>query len=147
MDMESIRFLPFVGRLLIALPFLLSGVGKLAAYGPTTAMIAAVGLPVPPAAFAVAVLVEVGGGVLLLIGYRVRPVAAAMAAFTLATAFSFHAHFGDQNQMVHFLKNIMITGGLLQIVYFGAGVLSIDNGFWSGTIKTRDAAVRSAEAS
>jgi hypothetical protein len=47
--------------------------------------------------------------------------------FSLATAVSFHSNFADQNQMIHFLKNVMMAGGLLQIVAFGAGALSIDN--------------------
>jgi putative oxidoreductase len=125
--MTAIRYLPFVGRLLIGLPFVMSGLGKAAAYGATTAMIAAAGLPFPPLAYTVAVAVEVGGGVLLVAGYRVRFVAAAMAVFALATAFSFHANFADQNQMIHFLKNVMMAGGLLQIVAFGAGALSLDD--------------------
>ena len=64
--MNAIRYLPFVGPLLIGLPFAMSGLSKLAAYGPTTEMIAAVGLPAPPLAFAVAVAVELGGGLLLI---------------------------------------------------------------------------------
>jgi putative oxidoreductase len=120
------NYLAFVGRVLIGLPFAMSGLGKLAAYGPTTAMIAAVGLPVPPLAFVVAVAVELGGGLLLVLGYRVRPVALALALFSLATAISFHSNFADQNQMIHFLKNVMIAGGLLQIAAFGAGAISIE---------------------
>jgi putative oxidoreductase len=120
------NYLAFVGRVLIGLPFAMSGLGKLAAYGPTTAMIAAVGLPVPPLAFVVAVAVELGGGLLLVLGYRVRPVALALALFSLATAISFHNNFADQNQMIHFLKNVMIAGGLLQIAAFGAGAISIE---------------------
>ena len=125
--MDATRYLPFLGRLLIGLPFVMSGFGKLAAYGKTTAMIAAVGLPAPQLAFAVAVLVELGGGVLLVLGYQVRPVAIAQAIFAIAAAVSFHNNFADQNQMIHFLKDVMITGGLLQIVAFGAGAFSIDN--------------------
>jgi putative oxidoreductase len=120
------NYLAFVGRVLIGLPFAMSGLGKLAAYGPTTAMIAAVGLPVPPLAFVVAVAVELGGGLLLVLGYRVRPIALALALFSLATAISFHSNFADQNQMIHFLKNVMIAGGLLQIAAFGAGAISIE---------------------
>lgn len=123
----SHRYLPFIGRILIGLPFAMSGLSKLVAYGPTTAMIAAAGLPFPPLAFAVAVAVELGGGLVLILGYRVRPAALALAAFSLATALSFHTNFPDQDQMIHFLKNVMITGGLLQIAAFGAGALSIDN--------------------
>jgi putative oxidoreductase len=119
-------YLPFIGRVLIGLPFAMSGLSKLAAYGPTTAKIGAVGLPFPPLAFAVAVAVELGGGLLLILGYRVRPVALALAVFSLATAVSFHNNFADQNQMIHFLKNVMMAGGLLQIVAFGAGAISIE---------------------
>ena len=125
--MSTTRYLPLVGRLMIGLPFAMSGFGKLATYGATTAMISAAGLPVPPLAFAVAVAIELGGGLLLVAGYRVRFVAAALAVFALATAVSFHSNFADQNQMIHFLKNVMMAGGLLQIVAFGAGALSIDN--------------------
>ena len=127
--MDSTRYLPFAGRLLIGLPFAMGGLSKLAAYGPTTATIAAAGLPEPPLAFAVAVLVELGGGLLLIAGYQVRPVAAALALFCCVTALSFHSNFADQNQMIHFLKNVMMAGGLLQIVAFGAGALSLDSRF------------------
>jgi putative oxidoreductase len=125
--MTATRYLPFVGRLMIGLPFAMSGLGKFAAYGATTAMIGAVGLPVPPLAFAVAVAVELGGGLLLIAGYQARYVAIALAVFSLATAVSFHSNFADQNQMIHFLKNVMMAGGLLQIAAFGAGALSLDN--------------------
>jgi putative oxidoreductase len=125
--MSAIRYLPFAGRLMIGLPFAMSGLSKLGAYTATTGMISAVGLPVPPLAFAVSVAIELGGGLLLIAGYRARYVAAALALFSLATALSFHSNFADQNQMIHFLKNVMMAGGLLQIAAFGAGALSIDN--------------------
>src|SRR5271156_6056969 len=125
--MDSTRYLAFAGRLLIGVPFAMSGLSKLGAYGATTAMIGAVGLPAPPLAFAVAVAVELGGGLLLIGGFQTRIVAIALAVFSLATALSFHSNFADQNQMIHFLKNVMMAGGLLQVVAFGAGALSIDN--------------------
>ena len=125
--MNANRYFPFAGRLLIGLPFAMSGFGKLAATGPTRQMIAAAGLPFPALALAIAIVVELGGGLALLAGYKTRQVAAALAIFSIAAALSFHSNFADQNQMIHFLKNLMITGGLLQIVAFGAGALSIDN--------------------
>jgi putative oxidoreductase len=125
--MYATRYLPFSGRLLIGLPFAMSGLGKLGTYGLTTQMIGAVGLPFPPLAYAVAVAVELGGGLLLIAGFQTRLVAIALALFSFATAVSFHANFADQNQMIHFLKNVMIAGGLLQIAAFGAGAFSIDN--------------------
>jgi putative oxidoreductase len=139
--MSTTRYLPFAGRLMIGLPFAMSGLGKLAAYGTTTAMISAAGLPVPPLAFAVAVAIELGGGLLLIAGYRTRFVAAGLAVFALATAISFHSNFADQNQMIHFLKNVMMAGGLLQIVAFGAGALSVDNRRNTGDLHSRSAAV------
>jgi putative oxidoreductase len=114
------------GRLFLASLFLLSGLSKIAAPVMTQAYIASAGLPVPTLAYSAAVLVEVGGGVLLLIGYQARMVALALTAFTLAAAVAFHANFGDQNQMIHFLKNVAIAGGLLQVAAFGAGALSVD---------------------
>ncbi|WGD50182.1 DoxX family protein [Bradyrhizobium sp. CB1650] len=121
------RYLPVIGRVLIGLPFAMSGLGKLAAFGPTTAMIAAAGLPVPPLAYIVAVALELGGGLLLIAGYQVRYVALALAVFCVAAGVAFHNNFADQNQMIHFLKNVMMAGGLLQIAAFGAGAFSLDN--------------------
>ena len=115
-----------LGRLLLAAIFLLSGFGKLTAAAGTIGYIQSAGLPAPTLAYAIAVIVELGGGLLLVAGYQTRIVAGVMAVFTLATAFAFHSNFGDQNQMIHFLKNIAITGGLLQVVAFGAGALSLD---------------------
>ena len=71
--MNATRYLPFAGRLLIGVPFAMSGLSKLAAYGPTTEMIGAVGLPAPSLAFAVAVVVELGGGLLLIAGFQDSP--------------------------------------------------------------------------
>ena len=125
--MNALRYLPFAGRLLIGLPFAMSGLSKLAAVSPTIEMIRAAGLPLPSLAFASAVIVELGGGLLLVAGLRTRIVAAALALFSLAAAVAFHSNFADQNQMIHFLKNVMMAGGLFQIVAFGAGAVSIDN--------------------
>jgi putative oxidoreductase len=129
------RYVPFAGRLLIGLPFAMSGLGKLAAIGPTTEMIRAAGLPLPPLGLAIAIVVELGGGLLLVAGFQTRIVATALAVFSLAAAVSFHSNFADQNQMIHFLKNVMIAGGLLQIVAFGAGALSIDNRSAKGGVR------------
>lgn len=124
---DNTQFLPFTGRVLIGGIFMLSGLSKLGSYAGTTAAISAVGLPFAPLGFATAIAVEVGLGFLLLIGYRARPVALVLAIWCVVTAIFFHRNFADQNMFVHFLKNLMIAGGLLQIVHFGAGVLSLDN--------------------
>ena len=124
--MEHNKYFPLLGRILLGAPFLMSGLGKLAAYGGTVGYISAVGLPAAPLAYLIAVAVEVGGGMMLLSGYRVRAASLVMASFCVATAVFFHHNFADQNQMIHFLKNLMIAGGLLQIASFGAGAWSLD---------------------
>jgi putative oxidoreductase len=124
---DHTRYLPFAGRALIGAVFLMSGLSKLGAYGDIVAAISAAGLPFAPLGFAVAIVVEVGFGLLLLIGYRTRLVALSLAIWCVVTAIFFHRDFADQNMLIHFLKNLMITGGLLQIVHFGAGALSLDN--------------------
>jgi putative oxidoreductase len=124
--MESYKFLPLLGRILLGAPFLMSGLGKLGAYAATVGYITAIGLPLPPLAFIVSVAIEIGGGLLLLSGYRVRFASLVLAVFSVLTAVFFHRNFADQNQMIHFLKNVMMAGGLLQITYFGAGSFSLD---------------------
>jgi putative oxidoreductase len=115
-----------VGRLLIAALFLTSGLGKLAAPAMTIGYIASVALPFPTLGYAVAVTIEVGGSLFLLAGFQTRTVAIVMTVFTLITAVGFHSDFSDQNQMIHFLKNVALAGGLLQVVAFGPGLFSLD---------------------
>jgi putative oxidoreductase len=125
---NSNRYLPLLGRILIAVPFILSGVNKLATHDVTVGYIISVGLPLPQLGWLIAVVVEVGLGAVLIVGYSTRLVALVLALYVVATAVFFHRNFADQNQLFHFFKNIMITGGLLQILYFGAGPMSIDAG-------------------
>jgi putative oxidoreductase len=115
-----------IGRLFLATLFLLSGVSKLTSAAATTAYIASAGLPLPGVAYVLTVIVEIGGGLLLLVGFQARLAAAVLAVFTLAAALFFHNNFGDQNQMIHFMKNVAITGGLLQVAAWGAGRWSLD---------------------
>ena len=117
---------PFVGRILVAAIFILSGLGKIGAPAATQGYIAAMGLPAPLLAYIGAIAVELGGGLLLLAGYRTKLVAAALAVFSIVTAFIFHHALADQNQMIHFLKNFAMAGGLLQFVAYGAGSISVD---------------------
>ncbi len=124
--MNNTRYVPFAGRLLIGLPFVLFGVGKATTFGATVAMVGAVGLPVAPLAAIGAIALEIVGGALLVAGYKVRPVAALLAIFSMVTAFYFHGNLADQNSFVHFFKNVMMTGGLLQIAAFGAGAFSLE---------------------
>jgi putative oxidoreductase len=119
------------GRLLLATIFLLSGLEKITAVGDTIAYIGNSGLPAPELAYGAAVVVEIFGGLALLLGYKTRIVAAALAVFTIAAALAFHADLGDQNQFIHFMKNIAMAGGLLQVLAFGPGSFSLDKNTFS----------------
>lgn len=118
--------LPLIGRILIAAIFLLSGLSKAADPAGTIGYIGSAGLPFAELGYATALAAEIGGGLLLVLGYRTRIVASALAIFTLATAFGFHFDLADQNQFIHFFKNVAMAGGLLQLVAFGPGSVSAD---------------------
>lgn len=114
-----------LGRILLASLFLLSGLGKVADYSGTVGYMAMFGLPgfmLPPA-----IAVELLAGLALLLGWQTRAAAFLLAGFTVVSALFFHRDFGDQNQMVHFLKNISITGGLLVVFAHGAAGWALDN--------------------
>ena len=100
------------GRILLAAIFVLSGLSKVAAPAGTISYIASAGLPLPQVGLAIAVIVELGGGLALVAGFRTRFVAAILALFSLATALAFHNHLADQNQFIHFFKNVAMAGGL-----------------------------------
>jgi putative oxidoreductase len=112
---------PAAGRAMISAIFLLSGMSKVTAPAITIGYIQSVGLPVPSLAFALSALVELVGGLALLLGFRTRITAGVLFLFTLATAAFFHNQFADQNQFIHFFKNVAIAGGLLNVLAFGGG--------------------------
>ncbi|WP_211460522.1 DoxX family protein [Collimonas silvisoli] len=117
---------PAVGRLMISTIFILAGLSKISAPAMTIGYIQSVGLPLPSVAFGVAAFIEIVGGISLLLGYRTRIVASVLFVFVLVTAAFFHNHLGDQNQFIHFFKNIAMAGGLLHVIAFGGGRISLD---------------------
>lgn len=124
---------PLIARVLIAAIFVLSGAGKIAGFDGTVGYIASKGLPLPALAAVAAIVVELGGGLLLIVGWKARWAAAAMLVFTLAAAVIFHnfwhvAADEAQNQMIHFMKNIAMAGGLLMVMVHGSGARSLDGG-------------------
>lgn len=133
MNTTNNTIIPVIGRILLAAIFVLSGFGKLMAPAATIGYIASSGLPFATLGLAIAIAVELGGGLLLAAGYKTRLVAAVLAGFSIVTGLAFHHAIGDQNQMIHLLKNFAMAGGLLQVVAFGAGAYSIDN---RGTFST-----------
>jgi len=126
MNTNNTATLSLIGRILLASIFIISGIGKVAAPEATMGYIAAMGLPLPAVALAGAIGVEVIGGLMLVLGFYTRSTALALAAFSVATGVIFHGAIGDQNQLIHLMKNFSMAGGLLQVAAFGAGALSID---------------------
>lgn len=120
----SAGIVELLARILLVALFLISGLGKLPAYSATAEYMASLG--VPGALLPLVIATEVIGAVAIILGWRTRVVAFLLAGFTLLTALVFHSHFGDQNQMNHFLKNVAIAGGFLLLVVHGAGPLSLD---------------------
>ncbi len=112
------------GRFLLALLFLLSGVGKLGAYGSTAAYMSATG--VPGALLPAVIATEIFGALAIVLGWKTRVAAFLLAGFSLLSAAIFHNHLADQMQMINFFKNLSIAGGFLLLVANGAGPLSLD---------------------
>ncbi|RZI75367.1 MAG: DoxX family protein [Variovorax sp.] len=123
--------LALIGRILIAYLFIPAGFSKLMGFAGTVGYIGSVGLPLPQVGAVIAVVVELGLGIALLLGYKTRIVAIVMALFTVAAALFFHKYWSAPDAMkmmqtINFNKNIAIAGGLLAIAGFGAGRLSLD---------------------
>jgi putative oxidoreductase len=119
-------FLALAGRVLIALIFIWSGVAKALTFESTTALIAHAHLPMPEVAWLIAIILEGGCGLLLLVGFQVRWAAVVLAIFCLITAFAFHSDLSNPLQFANFVKNFLIVGGLLNLAHFGAGAFSFD---------------------
>jgi putative oxidoreductase len=125
-------FGPFAGRILLALIFVISGYGKLVGFDGTVGYIASKGLPLPQLAAAAAIAIELVGGVLLVIGWQARWAATAIFVFLIPTTLIFHpfwaaAAANQQMETIQFMKNLCIMGGMLYVMAFGAGPLSVDN--------------------
>ena len=123
--------LALAARILIALLYVPSGFGKLMGFVGTVGYIASVGLPLPQLGAVIAIVVELGLGLALLVGFKTRISALLMAVFTVAAGVFFHAYWSVPAEQVMinkimFMKNIAIAGGLLALVAFGPGALSLD---------------------
>jgi putative oxidoreductase len=116
--------LELLGRLLLTVLFLLSGLSKLSAYHATAVFMASAG--VPGALLPLVIATEVLGSVAIAVGWKTRVVAFLMGGFSVLTAIAFHRNFADQMQLTEFLKDVSIAGGFLLLVANGAGRLSVD---------------------
>ena len=113
------------GRILISLIFVVSGISKLGNFSGTQGYMESVG--VPGMLLPIVIAVELLGGLAIILGWHTRIAAFLLAGFSLVSAVLFHANFGDQMQMIMFMKNLALAGGFLMLVSLGAGPWSIDN--------------------
>lgn len=124
--------LALMGRVLLAYLFIPAGFGKIAGFSGQVGYAASVGMPLPEIGVGIGMLIELVGGVMLLIGFQIRWAAIVLAFFTLVAGFMFHAYWSlpaDQvmMQQIMFNKNLAIVGGLLAFAAFGAGAWSLDS--------------------
>jgi putative oxidoreductase len=117
-----------LGRLLMSSLFIWAGWEKLFKFGPTgtAGYFASKHIPIPDVAAWVVIVIELIGGLMILVGFQTRWVALVLAIFCLITGFGVHLPTGDANDMIHFYKNLVMAGGFLYVFAHGAGVLSVD---------------------
>jgi len=122
-----INLVDLIGRILISALFLVNGIFKISNYEGTIVWMESFGMPgiflVP------AIILEIAGPILIIIGYKTKLAAGLLSLFCIATAFIFHNDFADQMQLTSFLKNIALAGGFLILFVNGAKGISLDNKF------------------
>jgi putative oxidoreductase len=114
-----------LGRVLLALIFVMSGIGKITGYAATQGYMEAMG--VPGILLPLVIALEVAGGIAIIVGWKTRLAAFALAGFSILSALLFHANFNDQTQMIMFMKNFAIAGGFLLLVAQGASSYALDS--------------------
>jgi putative oxidoreductase len=123
---------PLAARILLAQLFIISGIGKIGGFAGTAAFMAGAGLPFAKVLLVLTIALELGGGLLLAAGWQARWVATAFFGFTFLTAVMFHPFWNSDaasifSQMNNFMKNLSIMGGMLYVIVYGAGPLSLDD--------------------
>jgi putative oxidoreductase len=119
------KYVNLAGRILLAHIFLLAGVNKITGYSGTQGYMEAMG--VPGMLLPLVIILEIGGALALITGWQTRLAAYALALFSIVSALIFHSNLGDQMQMILFMKNWAMAGGLLVLAANGAGAFSLDN--------------------
>jgi len=122
-----------LGRILLAFMFVVAGWGKLTGFAGTVGYVSSAHIPMPEVATALALAVELGGGLMLALGWKARWAALALAGFTLVASLAFHDfwHMAGAEAMTNqlfFFKNVAVVGGMLMVFAFGPGRLSVDKG-------------------
>ncbi len=124
------KYSQMLARVFLAQIFVLSGIFKITGYEGTQSYMETMG--VPSMLLPLVILIEISGGLAIAIGWQTRWAAIALASFTVLAGIIFHSNFSDHMQMIMFMKNIAITGGLLLLAVHGAGEYSWDGRKISG---------------
>ena len=124
------RFGPLVGRFLLGLIFIIAGYGKIMGYAGTAGYMASKGMPLVPLLLPLTILLELGCGLMLVLGWRARLAAFILFLFIIPTTLIFHNFWASppaqvQSQMNNFLKNLAIMGGMLYVMVYGSGAISV----------------------
>lgn len=119
------KYSSLVARILLAHIFIMAGISKITGYAGTQGYMDAMG--VPGMLLPLVIILELGGGLAILVGWKTRWTAYALGGFTVVAALIFHSNFSDQTHMIMFMKNLAITGGLLLLAEHGAGAYSLEN--------------------
>jgi putative oxidoreductase len=132
MDEALQRYGPLIGRILLSFMFIISGIQKIPGFSGTAAHMASHGLPFVPLLLVLTILIEAGGGLMILLGWHARLAALVIFLYLIPVTLVFHnfwaadaAHF--EGQTINFMKNLTIMGGMLYVLAFGAGEYSLDN--------------------
>jgi putative oxidoreductase len=132
MSNSSSSVVPLLGRILVSVVFILGGIGKLTGFSMEEGMVAAKHLPMPAVALGIALVIELVGGLAILLGLYTRFTAWVLFLYLIPTTFLFHNFWAFQGMdridpMIHFEKNLAIMGGLLILAAFGPGAYSLDS--------------------
>ncbi|PZD75414.1 Inner membrane protein YqjF [Acaryochloris thomasi RCC1774] len=121
------KYIPLAARICLCIIFINSGIGKIFDFASTAEMMANKGLPIASILLVFTIIFQLLGGLSLLLGYKVKLGSILLISFLIPATLVFHNPIADPGELNSFLKNIGLIGGLLMVVYAGAGALSIDN--------------------
>jgi putative oxidoreductase len=135
--MNSHNSVPLIARCLMAIIFLWSGIGKILAPAATQQYMAAAGMHFTEVFLIIAIVMELLGGLSLLLGYKAQWGSLMLILFVVSSTVIFHSNFADRLQQIQFMKNLFIVGGLLMVFHFGSGAFSLDR--WrTGSMSDRE---------
>ncbi|MEM9218727.1 MAG: DoxX family protein [Cyanobacteria bacterium P01_F01_bin.150] len=121
------KYTPLVARTFIALIFIQSGISKISGFSGTREMIANAGIPLAALVVIFTIVFQIFGGISLVLGYKAKIGAILLLVFLIPTTLVFHNPIANPTQMIQFMKNLSMIGGLLMVLVYGSGPVSLDS--------------------